>query len=132
MIGADYTYFLSLQYKFIENDKIEERTSLNETNDILDPILYPLGTCGVDSYKTIEHSQIHTFDPHKEDEEDEDDDLFVKDEDSIESNCCNGTIELVKFLSKSVFYVMKEIVFMHLGNVDINVVVSNVIKTKMI
>ena len=48
-VGDKNTYFLSSHYKFIENDKIEEGTLLNATNDILDPFLYLLGNCGVDS-----------------------------------------------------------------------------------
>ena len=38
------------------------------------------------------------------------------------------TINWLKFLTKSVLYVMKEIGIMHLDNVVINVFVSNVIK----
>ena len=91
-------------FKFIENDKIEEETLLNATNDSLDPFDYHLGKCGVDSYKTLERSQIHTFYPHiEEDEEDEDDVLVEEDADMIETNYCNGTNEVPKiFIQKCV------------------------------
>ena len=40
MIGERYTYFLYHRYKFIENDKNEEGTLLNATNNSLDPYEY--------------------------------------------------------------------------------------------
>ena len=95
-VGENYTYFISTHYKFIENDKIEEETFLNETNDSSDPFYYHVGNCGVDSFKTLEHSQIHTFYPHEEYEENEDGDLVEEDEeneDLIETNYCNWTNE---------------------------------------
>ena len=68
-----YTYFISSHYKFIENDKIEEGTFSNATNSSLDPFNYHLGKCGVDFFKTLEHTQIHTCWPgFEEGEEDED------------------------------------------------------------
>ena len=36
-IGEKITYFISNHYKFIENDKIEEVSLLNSTNNSLDP-----------------------------------------------------------------------------------------------
>ena len=96
-IGEKYTYVISLPYKNIENDKIEEGTLLNATNNSLHPFVYFLGKCGVDSLKTLERSQIHTFWPHIEErEEDEDDVLVEEDEDLIETNFCSGTNEVVK------------------------------------
>ena len=50
MIGERYTYFLYHRYKFIENDKIEEVTLLNATNNSLDPYEYHLEKCGIDSF----------------------------------------------------------------------------------
>ena len=35
--GSRYSYFISTHYIFIENDKIEEGTLLNSSNDGLDP-----------------------------------------------------------------------------------------------
>ena len=111
-IGEKYTYFISTHYKYIESDKIEGRTLLIATNDSLDPFDYHLGKCGVDSCKTLEHSQIHTCWPRNdEDEEDEDDDLVEEDEDDdlveedenevlVETNYCNGTNEVVKILNQ--------------------------------
>ena len=74
-IGGNYTYFISTCCKFPEKDKIEEGTLINATNHSSDPFDYHLEKCGVDSFKTLEHTEIHTFYPHNEkDEEDEDDD----------------------------------------------------------
>ena len=102
-VGEKYTYFLSSDYKLIENDKIEKITLLNATNDNLHPFFYHLGKCGVDSFKTLELSQIHTFYPREEDEENEDDDLVEeveRDEDLIETNCTNGNNEEVKIINQ--------------------------------
>ena len=87
-----------------ENDKIEEGTLLNATNDSIDPFDYHLGKCGEDSFKTLEHSEIHTFYPHnEEDEEGEDGDLVEEDEeneDLSEANYCNGNNEMVKVFNQ--------------------------------
>ena len=83
-IGKKYTYFISVHHKFIENDKIEDGTLLNARNNNLDPFDYHLEKCGVDSFKVLEHSQIHTCCPHIEEEseeEDEDDILVEENED---------------------------------------------------
>ena len=45
MVGERYTYFLYHPYKFIENNKIEENTLLNTTNNSLDPYDYHLEKC---------------------------------------------------------------------------------------
>ena len=103
-MGEKYTYFLSSHYKFIENDKIEEGTFLNATNNCVDPFDYRLEKCGVDSFKTLEHIQIHTCWPSfGEHEENEDDYLVEEDEeneDLIETNCCTGNNEVVKMFSQ--------------------------------
>ena len=103
-MGEKYTFFLSSHYKFIENDKIEEGTLLNATNDSSDPFEYDLGKCGVGSFKTLEHTQIHTFYP-REEEENEDGDLVEEHEenreDLIETNYCNGTNEVVKICNQN-------------------------------
>ena len=101
IIGEKYTYFIAHHYKFIENDKIEEGTLLNSTNGY--PYDYHLDKCGVDSFKKLERSLIHTFWPcvgedisDEEDENEEDDDL-------IETQYFNGNNEVVKiFNQKSV------------------------------
>ena len=73
-VGENYTSFLSSHYKFIENDKIEEGTSLNAKNNSLDPYEYHVEKCGKDAFKKLEHTQIHTcWLGFGEDEENEDD-----------------------------------------------------------
>ena len=102
-VREKYTYFLSSRYKFIQNKKMEEGILLNATNDSLEPFDYHLGKCGVDSFKTLEHSQIHTFYPHEEDEENEVGDLVEDDEeneDMVETIYCNGTNEVVKIFNQ--------------------------------
>ena len=59
IIEQKYTYFIAHHYKVIENDKIEEGTLLNSTNGY--PYDYLLNKCGVDSFKKLERSLIHTF-----------------------------------------------------------------------
>ena len=51
MVGEKYTYLISNHYKFIENNKKEEGTLLNATNNSLDPFDYHLGNCGKDVFK---------------------------------------------------------------------------------
>ena len=79
MIGEKYTYFLYYRYKFIENDKIEEGSLLNASNNSLDPYENHLEKCGRDSFKKLERVLIHTLWPGHvnnieglEDEENED------------------------------------------------------------
>ena len=108
MIGERYTYFLYHRYKFIENDKIEEGTLLSATNTSLDPYVYHLEKCGIDSFKFLERNLIHTFSPgHGEDieNEDDDDDLVEEDvveenEDLIETQYFNGNNEVVKIFNQ--------------------------------
>ena len=104
MIGEKFTYFLHHRYKFIGNDKIEEGTLLNATNNNLDPFLYHLAKCGVDSFKNLEHSLIHTCWPgHGENEDNGDDDLVEEDEeneDLIEIKYTNGNNEVVKIFNQ--------------------------------
>ena len=89
---------------------------MNATNDSSDPFDYHLGKCGVDSFITLEHSEIHTFYPHNEEgEEDEDGDLVEEDEeneDLIEANYTDGTNEVVKiFIQKCVICFEKDSVY---------------------
>ena len=80
-VGEKCTCSISTHYKFIKNDKIEAGTLLNATNESLDPFDYHLEKCGINSFKKLECSQIHTFYPHiEEDEEDEDDDVLVEED----------------------------------------------------
>ena len=107
MIGEKHTYFLYHHYKFIENDKILEGTLLNASRSSLDPYDYHVGICGIDSFKKLEHSLIHSFWPgHGEDDDDGDlveEDVVEGNEDLIETQYFNGTNEVVKiFIQKCV------------------------------
>ena len=114
-IGEKYTYFIPTLYKFIENDKIEERTLLNATNDCSDPFDYHLEKCGIESFKVLEHSQYHTFYAHDEEDEEDKDDLVEEDEekkDLIQTICMNGNYEMVKiFNQKCVFCLERDSVY---------------------
>ena len=106
IIGEEYTYFIAHHYKFIENDKIEEGTLLNATIDGFDPYDYHLEKCGINSFKKLERSLIHTFWPDVEEIiENEDADLVEEDvvgenEDSIETQYFNGNNEVAKILNQ--------------------------------
>ena len=108
IFGEKYTYFIAHHYKFIENNKIEEGTLLNETNRSVDPYVYHLEKCGIDSFKILESNLIHSFWPgHGEDleNEDDDDDLVEEDvveenDDLIETQYLNGNNEVVKIFNQ--------------------------------
>ena len=120
MVGEKHTYFISNHYKLRENDKIEEGNLLNAANDNLDPFIYHLGKCGVDSFEKLERSQIHSCWPH-DDEEDETVDLVEEDEDDvsveeveglIKTNYCNRDNEVViTFNQKCVLCYERDSVF---------------------
>ena len=103
-VGEKYTYFLYYRYKFIENDKIEESTLLNATNTSLDPYDYHLEKCGIDFFKILERSLIHSFWPgHGEDDDDGDlveEDVVERNEDLIETQYFNGNNEVVKIFNQ--------------------------------
>ena len=108
MVGERYTYFLYHRYKFIENDKIEENTLLNATNDSLDPFDYHVEKCGIDSFKKLNPSLIHTFwTGHGGDIENENDDLIEENEDNIQEDVniheleyTNGDNKIVKVFNQ--------------------------------
>ena len=107
VVGEKFTYFLYHRYNIIENDKIEEGTLLNATNTSLDPYVYHLEKCGIDSFQILERNLIHTFWPgHGEDIENEDDDDLVEEdvveenEDLIETQYFNGNNEVVKIFNQ--------------------------------
>ena len=108
MIGERYTYFLYHRYKFTENDKIEDGSLLNATNNNLDPYEYHLEKCGIDSFKKLEHSLIHSFWPGQgEDIEDENDDLIEEGRDIIQEDInvheiedTRGDNEIVKIFNQ--------------------------------
>ena len=68
IIGEKYTCFLYNRYKFIENDKNEDGTSLNVSNNSLDPYDYDVEKCGKVAFTKLEHTQIHTFYAHIEED----------------------------------------------------------------
>ena len=53
VVGEKSTYFLHNCYKFIENDKIEERSLLNIRDGSLDPYDYPVEKCGIDALRKL-------------------------------------------------------------------------------
>ena len=113
MIGERYTYFLYHRYEFIENDKIEEGTLLNRTGNSLDPYDYLVEKCGVDTFKKLERSLIHSFwSGHGEDIENEDDDLVEEDINIHEIEYTHGDNEIVKvFNQKCVIFLERDSVY---------------------
>ena len=98
MIGEKHTYFLYHHYKFIENDKILEGTLLNASLSSLDPYDYHIGRCGVDSFKKLDHSLIHTLWPDHG--EDQDQNENIEDEILIEPIYTNGNNDVVKIFNQ--------------------------------
>ena len=105
-VGEKYTYFLSSRYKFIQNDRIEDGTLLNATNNNLDPYVYHLEKCDIDAFKKLENELVHTSWPgHRDgDGEVEDDsdveDVFEENGDLIEKIYTNGNNEMVKIFNQ--------------------------------
>ena len=99
MIGERYTYFLCHRYKFIENDKIEEGTLLNVTNNSLDPYEYHLEKCGIDSFKKLEQCLIHSFWPGHG-AYIENDDIIQEDINIHEIEYTHGDNEIVKVFNQ--------------------------------
>ena len=98
MVGERYTYFLCHHYKFIENDKILEGTLLNASRSSLDPYDYHIARCGIDSFKKLDHSLIHTFWPGHGENQDQNDN--VEDEGLIEPSYTNGNNKVVKIFNQ--------------------------------
>ena len=111
-VGENYPFFLSSHYKFIENDRIEQRTLLDATNNSLNPYDYHVEKCGEKAFKKLEHTQTHTFRPgFEEHEENEDDYLVEKDgenEDLIDTKFYNGNNEVVKNIQSKVCYLFRK------------------------
>ena len=100
-IGEKFTYFLYNRWKFLENDKIEEGTLLNRTNFSLDPFDYHVEKCGVDSFKKIECSLIHSYWLNREEDDDVvEEDIFEQEENLVETTCLNGNNEVVKIFDE--------------------------------
>ena len=108
-IGEKYTHFISTHYKFIENDKIEEGTLLNQSSDSLDLYDYHLSKNGLDRFeKLLECNRIHSswlsmesggmeeiVKDEKDDEEDDEEDVNVH-----ELEYTDGTNEVVKVFNQ--------------------------------
>ena len=104
-VGEKYTYFLSSHYKFIQNEKMEDGTLLNASNNSLDPYDYQVEKCGEGVLKKLEHTQIHTcwpgFGEHEQNEDDE------GNEDLIETIFNNGNNEVVKIFNQKCVICLK-------------------------
>ena len=60
-VGEKYRYFISAHYKLIGNEKIQEGTLLNSSNDSLDLYDYHLSKNGIDCFKKLlECNRIHS------------------------------------------------------------------------
>ena len=100
-IGEKFTYFLYNRWKFLENDKIEEGTLLDRSNYSLDPFDYHVEKCGVDSFKKIECSLIHSYWLNREDDDVVEEDIFEQEENLIETlPYLNGDNEVVKIFNE--------------------------------
>ena len=70
-VGKNYIYFIYDPYKIIENNKIEEGTLLNSTNDSVDPYDYhPLKRVEI-AFEEVNFERIHTYYPNDDDDEEE-------------------------------------------------------------
>ena len=101
-----YTYFLSSHYKLFQNDRIEERTLLNGTNNSLDPTDYHVEKCGIDAFQKLENELIHTFWLGHRDGDGEVEgasdvkDVVEENEDLIETKFCDGNNEVGNVIKK--------------------------------
>ena len=110
-LGSKYTYLISTRYKFIENDKIQEGTLLNLSNDSLDSYDYHLRKNGKDCLeKMLDCNRMQSSRPGKEcgfmeeivedeDEEDAEED-GEEDVDIHELEYTDGNIDAVKTFSQ--------------------------------
>ena len=111
--GID-TNFLSDLCKYIENNRIEEATLLNNTANSLDPFDFHVLRCGEKFCNEIEHNLIHTYYSDADEDEDEDEDIRrnqrdleqwgAPQEELFKPYCCNGNVEIVKIFNQ--FYVI--------------------------
>ena len=103
-VGENYRYFLPSHYKLIENDRIEQGTLLNATNNSLNPYDYHVEKSGKNAFEKLEQTQIHTFWPGFEEHEENEDDYLVEEdeenEDLIDTKFYNGNNDVVKIFSQ--------------------------------
>ena len=59
-IGEKFTCFIYHCYKFIENEKIQESSLLNTSDNSMDPYYYHFEKCDDSVFKTVEANRIHT------------------------------------------------------------------------
>ena len=100
IIGEKYTYFIYNRYNFIENDKIEEDTLLNTINGSLDPFDYNVEKCGIDSFKKLERSLIHTCWPGVGEEDEDEENENEEDVNIHELEYTDGSNEVVKIFNQ--------------------------------
>ena len=113
-VRSRYTYFITKHCKFLQNDKIEESTLLNSSNDSLDPYDYYFSKNGLDCFrKLLEFNRIHSSWPgvecgFSEDEEDVEKDV-AEDVNVHELEYTDGSNEFVKnFNQKRVICVERD------------------------
>ena len=78
--------------------------------------MYSIEKCGIDSFKTLEHTQIHSFYLDSEENAEYEDDVWVEEDveidDLIETQYLNGNNEVVKiFNQKCVICLERDSVF---------------------
>ena len=76
-IGEKQTSFISDHYKFIKNNKIQERYLQNSTNHNLDTFDYHLAKWGEVAPKTMECNQNHSFFYPNEEAEENDEEEHI-------------------------------------------------------
>ena len=144
-VGSKYTYLKSTRYKFIENDKIQEGTLLNSSNDSLDPYDYQLRKNGMDCFeKLLDCNRMHCSRPGKEcgfmeeivedeDEEDAEED-GEEDVNLHELEYTDGNNDAVKSFSQKCVICLDGIVIIYLNRIQIIYFdnTRNVIKIKVI
>ena len=59
-IAVKNIYFLTLHFKFIKRDKINENELLNANEISVDPFDYHVTKCGIDSFQDIHIHKIHS------------------------------------------------------------------------
>ena len=59
-VGEKYTYFISDQYKLIENGRIEPGSLLNPGNSSRNPFDYHPAKCSENFFGILNYERIHT------------------------------------------------------------------------
>ena len=112
------TYFITDHYKFIENNKYDDGTSLKSTNDSFDPFGCHMLKCGKNAVQESRYEQIYTYytKTNEDDEEDDEEegiwraqrslDVWAREQEALfKLDRCNGSNEVVKiFNQKCVMY----------------------------